>query len=95
MHCKRCGKAIGTDRGICPFCGAMLSKDQMEIYKQDKKENMLKPEMLTEKFGEKPQFYEKRENNTNYLWIFVFLGLAIIMGLIILIFVWNRKNFPH
>ena len=61
MHCKRCGKAIGTDRGICPFCGAMLSKDQMEIYKQDKKENMLKPEMLTEKFGEKPQIYEKRE----------------------------------
>ena len=31
MHCKRCGKAIGTDRGICPFCGAMLSKEQMEI----------------------------------------------------------------
>ena len=34
MHCKRCGKAIGTDRGICPFCGAMLTIDQMKIYEE-------------------------------------------------------------
>ena len=87
MHCKRCGKAIGTDRGICPFCGAMLSKDQMEIYKQDKKENMLQPEMLTEKFGEKPQVYEKRENYSQYLWIIVFLALAILILVVVLIFV--------
>lgn len=87
MHCKRCGKAIGTDRGICPFCGAMLSKDQMEIYKQDKKENMLKPEMLTEKFGEKPQVYEKRENYSQYRWIIVFLALAILILVVVLIFV--------
>ena len=87
MHCKRCGKAIGTDRGICPFCGAMLSKDQMEIYKQDKKENMLKPEMLSEKFGEKPQVYEKRENYSQYLWIIVFLALAILILVVVLIFV--------
>ena len=52
MKCKRCGKALGTDRGICPFCGAMLTQSQMEIYKQDKKERMLKPELLTEKYGE-------------------------------------------
>ena len=87
MHCKRCGKAIGTDRGICPFCGAMLSKDQMEIYKQDKKENMLKPEMLTEKFGEKPQVYEKRENYSQYRWIIVFLALATLILVVVLIFV--------
>lgn len=87
MHCKRCGKAIGTDRGICPFCGAMLTKEQMDVYKQDKKENMLKPEMLTEKFGEKPQVYQKRNDNSNYLWLIAFLVLAIIIALIILIFV--------
>ena len=29
MTCRRCGKALGTDRGICPFCGAMLSNEQM------------------------------------------------------------------
>ena len=85
MHCKRCGKAIGTDRGICPFCGAMLSKDQMEIYKQDKKENMYKPEMLTEKYGEKPQVYEKRPNDTKYVWIIIGL-FVILLVLIILLF---------
>lgn len=87
MHCKRCGKALGTDRGICPFCGAMLTKEQMKIYAQDRKENSLKSKMLTEKFGEKPQIYQKREENSSYLWIIVIVAFLILIGLLILIFV--------
>lgn len=87
MHCKRCGKALGTDRGICPFCGAMLTKEQMKIYAQDRKENSLKPEMLTEKFGEKPQVYQKREENTSYLWIIVAVAFLVLIGLLILILI--------
>ena len=89
MHCKRCGKAIGTDRGICPFCGAMLSKEQMEIYKQDKRENMFKPEMITEKYGEKPQFYEKRKDDSKFLWVILGLFIILIIAVIVLIFSMN------
>ena len=32
MHCKRCGKAIGTDRGICPFCGESFDAGQATRY---------------------------------------------------------------
>ena len=52
MHCKKCGKAIGTDRGICPFCGAMLSKEQYSEYQEIKKSNN-KPELLTERQAKK------------------------------------------
>ena len=87
MHCKRCGKSIGTDRGICPFCGAMLTSEQMKIFNQTKKENMYKPELLTEKYGEKQMVYEKRENNDHKL-IYILLGLFLflIIAIIILIF---------
>lgn len=89
MHCKKCGKAIGTDRGICPFCGAMLSKEQMEIYKQDKRENMMKPELLTEKYGEKPVYYEKSKSDNKLIGIILILGVILILAIIILIVVLN------
>ena len=81
MHCKKCGKAIGTDRGICPFCGAMLSKEQYSEYQEIKRSNN-KPELLTEKYGEKPIIYEKRNENSKVFIIFIVLGI-IIIGLVI------------
>ena len=88
MNCKRCGKAIGTDRGICPFCGAMLSQDQMATYKQMKKENRFHEEMITEKYNGKKVYYEKREGSDSnfYLWIILF-GLLIIIAIVVLVIV--------
>ena len=88
MHCKKCGKAIGTDRGICPFCGAMLSKEQYKYYQEIKKNNS-KPELLTEKYGEKPIIYEKRnDNNYKFYIVFIILGI-IILGLVIALILIN------
>ncbi len=78
MYCKKCGKALGTDRGICPFCGTMFSKEQLEIYKEQKKENMYKPELITEKYGEKPVVYEKNEIKENKV-----LGFIIVLSVLI------------
>ena len=84
MHCKKCGKAIGTDRGICPFCGAMLSPSQYEIYKELKKDNMLRPDLLTEKYGEKKIIYDKRSNDSKLYLVIIGLFVLIIMAIIIL-----------
>ena len=87
MHCKKCGKAIGTDRGICPFCGAMLSKEQYHEYQEIKKNNQ-KPELLTEKYGEKPIIYEKRnEVNSKLYLIIIILGIIILSLVITLILI--------
>lgn len=90
MHCKRCGKALGTDRGICPFCGAMLSESQMNQYKKDKLEKMKYAELLTEKYGEKPVYYEKPKSVDNKLIILlIVLGILLLLAFTILIFVLN------
>lgn len=91
MHCKKCGKALGTDRGICPFCGAVLSPSQMEEYKEMKHSNYYKPELITEKYGEKPIVYEKREETSSVLFIILaILGLILIIGIIILFIVLKK-----
>ncbi len=89
MHCKKCGKAIGTDRGICPFCGAMLSSDQYALYKEMKKD-MNRPELLTEKYGQKPIVYEKRGSDNDKLFIILaILGLLVLVGVVVLFIVLN------
>jgi len=90
MNCRRCGKALGTDRGICPFCGAMLSEDQMKIYKQDKKENMYRPELITEKFTGNSFHYEKNESHEKGLVVFLFiLGILLVLLVLVLLSVLN------
>ena len=88
MNCKRCGKAIGSDRGICPFCGAMLSQDQMATFKQMKKENRFREKMITEKYTGKQVYYEKREEKDSkfYIWI-ILLGLLIFIVIFVLVIV--------
>ena len=87
MHCKRCGKAIGTDRGICPFCGAMLSNDQMKMYQKEMQERNKETRLITEKYGEKPYIYMKQKNNDNRLAIILCaLFLLAIVVIVLLIF---------
>ena len=91
MHCKRCGKAIGTDRGICPFCGEMLTSDQMKIYEQDKKESMKKVELITEKYGNEHVVFESSSSNENKLiGVLIVLGVLVILAVIALIIVLNQ-----
>ena len=85
MHCKRCGKALGTDRGICPFCGAMMSKEQMNVYKEMQKEKMFTPRLLTEKYGEKPVYYEKQPSS-NKIFLFLILGIFLLILFLICFF---------
>ena len=93
MHCKRCGKAIGTDRGICPFCGAMFSSEQMEIYKKDKKASLQRAELLTEKYGNQRVYYEPNKSNENKLIVlFITLGIAVILAILVLIIVININH---
>jgi len=91
MHCKHCGKAIGTDRGICPFCGAMLTGSQMKKFIEDKKENMYKPDLITEKYGMKPYAYEKNKTVENKLLGFlIVVGVLLFLIVLVLIFVLNN-----
>ncbi len=87
MNCKRCGKALGTDRGICPFCGAPLSQEQMQTFQKWKKEEQYKEKMITEKYNGKKVYFEKRENNDSLAFLLIILGLMVLIIMVILIII--------
>ncbi len=89
MHCKKCGHAIGTDRGICPFCGAMLTPGQYKEFEQLQKDNLAKVNLLTEKYGEQKVLYEKRKetNKGIYIGIIFIILLLLIIGILLFILI--------
>ena len=34
MVCKKCGHALGSKDAICPNCGALMSREQLDIRKE-------------------------------------------------------------
>ncbi len=89
MNCKKCGKALGTDIGACPFCGAMMTNEQLKIYVEDKKERNKRPELITEKYTGKPMKIERNETyQEKKLWgILLILGTLLILLIIVLLIV--------
>lgn len=91
MTCRRCGKALGTDRGICPFCGAMLSNEQMNEYKKYQKEHQYEAKMITEKYGLQKPIYESQDKGSNKaLGILMILAILLILIIFVLLIVLNK-----
>ena len=88
MFCERCGSALTASKVVCPSCGALLSKSQIEILKEIKKDNKIKsrPQYLSEMFGVKRDiiFRDKNKSNSSYIIIFILFLLFFINFIVIL-----------
>lgn len=82
MTCKKCGKALGSEIGACPFCGAMMTNEQLKIYIEDKKERSMRPVLITEKYTGKMM---KIEKNTETPIEKKLVGVLVIIGILIIL----------
>lgn len=82
MVCRKCGSALSNDQIICPFCGVMKSKEQLDSSSKIQRDNSkdLKVNLLSEKYGMEAIRYEKKVNSLND-------------KLIVFSFVWDFFNF--
>ena len=81
MYCKRCGHALPSEGYICHNCGAMMSKEQIDMqnkYRNEQKKNK-EVTLLSDKYnlGIKRD-YEKRKENK-------FLGALFIAAIMIIL----------
>ena len=89
MYCQNCGKSLGTNRINCPHCGAMISKEQIDLqkgYQQDQKEK-LRAQLISEKYGQTMNYEENNRNNTSekkWIGVLVVLGVLIVLSIIII-----------
>ena len=84
MHCKKCGKAIGSGALVCPYCGSTLSPEQLKLAKEERKKMFGNPELLTEKYGEKIVYRNEDNKNGFLISLLVFAVIVLIVFLILL-----------
>ncbi len=89
MLCDRCGKALPSVGVVCPHCGAMMNKSQLEMQKKmrDEYKKHNRPEYLSDKFGVEKniEFNETANHNINIKQTVILFGIISILIIIMII----------
>ncbi len=88
MFCNKCGGALPSKGIVCPHCGTLMSKDQVEINKSLEEENRkkgFKPEYLSDKFGVKKNIEFRKVSSGNYVAIVIVLLMLIFLGVLLMV----------
>lgn len=83
MVCKRCGHALGSNEAICPNCGAMMSKEQLEIRKELNKDKNIYQERIYN-IKQKNKYNNEDTTNTNNTAYAIFIVICILVLAIII-----------
>ena len=87
MQCNRCGAALPNNSYVCKQCGALMTKEQIELQKKFNKENNLNQyNGRTNAYLTNQINYEKHETNYNHLMAVIFLILMVIVVLMIIVY---------
>ncbi len=88
MICENCGSNLPTKGMICPHCGYMLNKKQVDMQKSINEENRKKGttiEYASDKYGIKKDYNLKKDNS--YLKIYIAIIAFLIALTLILVIV--------
>ena len=83
MVCKKCGHALGSNEAICPNCGAMMSKEQLEIRKELNKDKNIYQERIYN-IKQKNKYNNEDTTNTNNTAYAIFIVICILVLAIII-----------
>ncbi len=84
--CKKCGKALSNAQATCPFCGALMTSEQLTAFANMKRESEkdLRAKLISEQYGIKPIKYELHQNQISDKWI-IFLVICGVLGILFLV----------
>ncbi len=83
MFCKKCGNPLPKEGYICVFCGAMMTKEQIEMQKKLMQENKYKVELKTQDFNQDKLNIEHTDDKKENKLIPILIILGIIIFLIV------------
>ena len=83
MVCRKCGHALGSKEAICPNCGAMMSKEQLEIRKELNKDKNIYQERIYN-IKQKNKYNNEDTTNTNNTAYAIFIVICILVLAIII-----------
>lgn len=89
MKCKRCGCELPSRGFLCSNCGMMMDSDQIKEQKElMKNDSGMKDLLLSEKYGNKKQIFQKRVDGENKIVGFVVILSVILLIILIALFVY-------
>ncbi len=84
MYCHKCGKYLPNEGYVCKFCGALMTKEQIENQKRlNNKASSVK--LKSELYGGERIIYKKEKEKNNLTGIFFILGIIIFLIILAII----------
>lgn len=80
MHCKYCHTAIPSTTYICPNCGKMATKEQVEFLKDFNKNNNY--HNINKKLYKKENFYNESKNIIGIILVPVVILILVVIAFI-------------
>ena len=88
MFCNKCGNPLPNEGAVCKFCGAMMNSEQINMIREQAKEQEFRPELMTEKYGQSKIEYREDKSNNNLAIYLIIIG-GIVLFIIILAIILN------
>ena len=88
MFCNKCGNPLPNEGAVCKFCGAMMNSEQINMIREQAKEQEFRPELMTEKYGQSKIEYREDKSNNNLAIYLIVIG-GIVLFIIILAIILN------
>ena len=88
MFCNKCGNPLPKEGAVCKFCGAMMNSEQINMIREQAKEQEFRPELMTEKYGQSKIEYREDKSNNNLAIYLIVIG-GIVLFIIILAIILN------
>ena len=85
MKCNKCGSPLPSSGIECKFCGALMSKEQINKNMQDGIKQDKRIELLSEKYGRENKIEYREENETNramYVSIIIIILFLVVVSII-------------
>lgn len=84
MVCKKCGHALGSKEAICPNCGALMSREQLDIRKEMNKGKNPYLERIYNIKQKNKEYNNDDPTNTNNTAYAIFIVICILVLAIII-----------
>lgn len=82
MICRKCGSVLPSHGYICPSCGLMMDKEQIEMQKQNNK-GEFKKEYNSDKYGVKKDIKYNDERKTYGAAVVIIIVFLIVLSVIL------------
>ena len=92
MHCKNCGHALSLNSAVCPFCGMLMSSEQMKRRKEINGYNNPYMQKLNKINKDSYKYKLDKNENTSNIGAMIFIVVVIIFVTVVALIIYLSER---